>query len=210
MAALFVLVAGGAAWLWLPTGCAAVLSLALLLLYAFVLRFFRHPRREPSELDPGLLLAPADGTVVAIEPVWEGEHLEEQRIQLSIFMSIWDIHVNWFPTGGTVSYFRHHPGKHLVAWHPKSSTDNERTTTVLTTDGGERILFRQIAGILARRIVSYAIPGNRFERGQQCGFIKFGSRVDVLLPVGCEILVALDDKTVGACTPIARLTPSNP
>ena len=156
------------------------------------------------------MLAPADGTIVAIEEVYEDEILSEKRIQVSIFMSIWNIHINWYPVAGLVEYFRHHPGRFLVAWHPKSSTDNERTTTVVRTPVGHRILFRQIAGFVARRIVSYSHDGLEAKRGRECGFIKFGSRVDVFLPVGSDVHVGLGDKTVGMRTLIARMPEVSP
>lgn len=120
----------------------------------------------------------ADGTIVALEEVEEKEYFKDNRIVVSVFMSIWNVHINWFPVSGTVDYFRHHHGLFLVAWHPKSSEDNERTTTVVDM-GGQKIMFRQIAGMVARRIVSYARVGHRVEQNSQCGFIKFGSRVDL-------------------------------
>lgn len=169
----------------------------------FVTSFFRTPSRELKQ-EKGTVFSPADGTVVALEEVRENEYFKDNRIVVSIFMSIWNVHVNWFPVGGTVDYFRHHHGLFLVAWHPKSSEDNERTTTVVDT-GGEKILFRQIAGLVARRIVSYARVGHRAEQNSQCGFIKFGSRVDLFLPTDSEILVRLGDKVVGTQTRIARL-----
>ena len=128
----------------------------------------------------------------------------DTRIVVSVFMSIWNVHVNWFPVSGTVDYFRHHHGMFMVAWHPKSSEDNERTTTVIDM-GGQKILFRQIAGLVARRIVSYARVGGRAEQNTQCGFIKFGSRVDLFLPTDADVQVRLGDKVVGTQTLIARL-----
>lgn len=196
--------------LWLGVAVAVAGGLAVL----FECRFFRVPERQvmvPAGGDGGecdarrAVLAPADGTVVAIEEVHEGEVLGEKRIQVSIFMSIWNVHINWYPVGGQVDYFRYHPGRFLVAWHPKSSTDNERTTTVVRTETGHRILFRQIAGFVARRIVNYAREGEAAERGGECGFIKFGSRVDLFLPVESEVCVQMGDKTTGMQTVIARL-----
>ena len=130
--------------------------------------------------------------------------IKDNRIVVSVFMSIWNVHINWFPVSGTVDYFRHHHGLFLVAWHPKSSEDNERTTTVVDM-GGQKIMFRQIAGMVARRIVSYARVGHRVEQNSQCGFIKFGSRVDLFLPLDADIRVKLGDKVVGTQTLIARL-----
>jgi phosphatidylserine decarboxylase len=173
------------------------------LLYIFLLRFFRFPDR-PQLTDDGVLYAPADGTVVVIEKTHEGEFFKDERIQVSIFMSVWNVHINWYPMKGVVEYFRHHHGKFMVAWHPKSSTENERTTVVLN-NGTTKILVRQIAGLLARRIVCYAKEGENIEQNQQLGFIKFGSRVDILLPVGTKIEVSLNQKTTGGQTVIARL-----
>lgn len=172
------------------------------LLYIFLLRFFRFPSR-PQLSDDGVLYAPADGTIVVIEKTVESEFFKDERIQVSIFMSVWNVHINWFPIKGVVEYFRHHHGKFLVAWHPKSSTENERTTVVLSNDK-TKILLRQIAGFLARRIVCYASEGMNVQQNQQMGFIKFGSRVDIFLPVGTKVEVALKQKTVGGQTVIAR------
>lgn len=172
------------------------------LLYIFLLRFFRFPSR-PQLSDDGVLYAPADGTIVVIEKTVESEFFKDERIQVSIFMSVWNVHINWFPIKGVVEYFRHHHGKFLVAWHPKSSTENERTTVVLSNDK-TKILLRQIAGFLARRIVCYASEGMGVQQNQQMGFIKFGSRVDIFLPVGTKVEVALNQKTVGGQTVIAR------
>lgn len=206
--ALIAIVAAVAAVRFLPLWLSIAIVVAVLLKVMFVCRFFRVPvRNVPAELaeDPRAVLAPADGTIVAVEEVYEDEILSEKRIQVSIFMSVWNIHINWYPVSGMVEYFRHHPGKFLVAWHPKSSTDNERTTTVVRTPAGQRVLFRQIAGFVARRIVSYAHNGLEADRGRECGFIKFGSRVDVFLPLGSEVCVGMGDKTTGMRTLLARL-----
>lgn len=206
--ALIAIVAAVAAVRFLPLWLSIAIVVAVLLKVMFVCRFFRVPvRNVPAELaeDSWAVLAPADGTIVAVEEVYEDEILSEKRIQVSIFMSVWNIHINWYPVSGMVEYFRHHPGKFLVAWHPKSSTDNERTTTVVRTPAGQRVLFRQIAGFVARRIVSYAQNGLEAERGRECGFIKFGSRVDVFLPLGSEVCVGMGDKTTGMRTLLARL-----
>jgi len=174
------------------------------LLFAFLLRFFRFPNR-PQLTEDGVLYAPADGTIVVIEKTQEDEFFKDERIQVSIFMSVWNVHINWYPIKGVVEYFRHHHGKFLVAWHPKSSTENERTTVVLN-DGKNKVLLRQIAGFLARRIVCYAKEGETVAQNQQMGFIKFGSRVDIFLPVGTKVEVELNQKTVGGQTIIARLS----
>lgn len=173
------------------------------LLFLFLLRFFRFPNR-PRFTDEGILYAPADGTVVVIENAQEDEFFKDERLQVSIFMSVWNVHINWYPIKGVVEYFRHHHGKFLVAWHPKSSTENERTTVVLN-NGSTKILLRQIAGFLARRIVCYATEGENVDQNTQMGFIKFGSRVDIFLPVGTKVEVSLNQKTVGGQTIIAKL-----
>ncbi len=209
--ALVLIVLAGAGWFFLPRGWAFWLSLLFLLLLLFVIRFFRVPFRPVSGgNEEGIVYSPADGTVVAIETTDETEYLGERRIQVSVFMSIWNIHINWFPVGGTVEYFRYHPGKFLVAWHPKSSEENERTTTVVRMKNGTRVLFRQIAGMVARRIVSYAREGDWYRQNAECGFIKFGSRVDVFLPVDAEICVKLEDKVIGTQTVLARLKSEKP
>ncbi|MCD7962779.1 MAG: phosphatidylserine decarboxylase family protein [Rikenellaceae bacterium] len=194
---------GAISFIFLEPVIAYPVSAIFFLLFLFVIRFFRVPSREMS-ISEGDVFSPADGTVVAIEKVFESEYLNEERIQVSVFMSIWNIHINWFPVGGTVEYFKHHHGKYMVAWHPKSSEKNERTTTIVNT-GKEKILFRQIAGYVARRIVSYAVVGRNAGQNTQCGFIKFGSRVDVLLPLNAEICVDIDQKVTGTETVIARL-----
>lgn len=189
--------------LLLPLWLGWTLCGAMLLVLLFVAAFFREPERAVVR-EEGVVFAPADGTVVVIEQVAENEFLAEDRIQVSVFMSLSNVHINWFPVGGRVVYFRYHHGKYMVAWHPKSSEDNERTTTVVDT-GRHTILFRQIAGLIARRIVSYAEEGKSVGQNDKCGFIKFGSRVDLMLPVGSEILVSIGDKVTGSQTPIARL-----
>lgn len=173
------------------------------LLFIFLLRFFRFPNR-PQLSDDGVLYAPADGTVVVIEKTFEDEFFKDERIQVSIFMSVWNVHINWYPIKGVVEYFRHHHGKFMVAWHPKSSTENERTTVVVN-NGTTKILLRQIAGLLARRIVCYAKEGEKVDQNQQMGFIKFGSRVDIMLPLDAKVDVSLNQKTTGGQTIIARL-----
>ncbi len=192
-------------WLFLPSWVGAPLTFCFVLILAFVIRFFRVPTR-PLLSDDEAVFAPCDGTVVAIEEVYEGEYFKERRIQVSIFMSIWNVHINYFPVSGQVEYFKHHYGKFLVAWHPKSSEENERTTTVVGR--GERaVLFRQIAGYVARRIVSYAKEGNQATQNTECGFIKFGSRVDLFLPIDAKICIGLNDKVAGTQTVIARFAP---
>jgi len=173
-------------------------------LLGIVLQFFRNPKISPT-LHDEQVICPADGKVVVIEETEEGEYLKDRRIQVSIFMSPFNVHVNRNPVAGTVKYYKYHPGKYLVAWDPKSSTDNERTTVVVETPHGVPVLFRQIAGALARRIVCYAKEGDVVEQGQQFGFIKFGSRVDVFLPLGTEIKVNLGDTVKGGITVLAEV-----
>lgn len=187
-------------WTWIPVVLISVLYIS------FNFRFFRVPNRPTFEENNTIVFAPADGTIVAIEEVYEDEYLKENRIQVSVFMSIWNIHINWFPVGGEVKYRKHHNGNFKVAWHPKSSTENERVTTVVDT-GNDLILFRQIAGYVARRIVNYAVvdPAISFRQCEECGFIKFGSRVDLFLPLDSVINVKLNDKVVGTQTQIAHI-----
>ena len=179
-------------------------SILLVLFWFFIVAFFREPRRVKIH-DAELVFAPCDGRVVVTEMVHESEYLDREMLQISIFMSITNVHMNWVPVGGTVEYFKYHPGRFLVAWHPKSSTENERTTTVVRTPDGKEVLFRQIAGLIARRIVSYMKVGSKVEQNSVCGFIKFGSRIDILLPKDTELLVEIGDPVVGSQTPIARL-----
>lgn len=188
---------------FLPCWITIIVAIIALLAVTFVSAFFREPAR-PLHQDPNTVFSACDGKVVVIEEVEENEFLNGKCIQVSVFMSLTNVHVNWFPVGGKVLYFKHHHGKFMVAWHPKSSEDNERTTTVVEC-GKHRILFRQIAGFVARRIVSYAVVGNTAEQNSKCGFIKFGSRIDLFLPTDSEILVKLGDKVTGSQTPIAKL-----
>lgn len=180
----------------------ALLSAVIFLL---LLNFFRSPfRRFPYDSE-GLVIAPADGTIVAIEEVDENEILHRPCLQVSIFMSVFNVHANWFPVNGTVKYVSHQDGRFMAAYLPKSSVENERSAVVITTRNGIEVMARQIAGALARRIVTYAKPGDTCHVDEQMGFIKFGSRVDVYLPVGTEVLVEMDQKVTGNQTPIARL-----
>lgn len=174
------------------------------LLFLIVLQFFRSPRRL-TNINDQHVICPADGKVVVIEEAEETEYLKDKRIQISIFMSPINVHVNRNPITGIVKYFKYHPGKYLVAWHPKSSTDNERTTIVVENEQGTPVLFRQIAGALARRIVWYIKEGSQVKQGEQFGFIKFGSRIDVYLPLDAEVNVKLGDVVKGGITVIADL-----
>ncbi|HKL39974.1 MAG TPA: phosphatidylserine decarboxylase family protein [Cryomorphaceae bacterium] len=173
-----------------------------------VMQFFRIPKRDVTRGDD-LVICPADGKVVVIEETEETEYLKERRIQVSIFMSPLNVHINWFPINGIVSYFKYHAGKYLVAWHPKSSTENERTTVAVKHPNGTEILFRQIAGAVARRIICYAKKDAPASQSNEFGFIKFGSRVDVFLPLDSDIKVKLDDKVTGSVTVLAVLPKAN-
>lgn len=172
-------------------------------LFIVIVQFFRSPIKK-IQIDNDAVLCPVDGKVVVIEETEETEYFKDKRIQVSIFMSPINVHVTRNPISGIVTFFKYHPGKFLVAWHPKSSTDNERTTIVVKKDNGVEVLFRQIAGALARRIVWYVKEEQAVTQGDEFGFIKFGSRVDVFLPLGTKINVAIGDKTVGGKTVIAR------
>ena len=183
-----------------------ILSGFSLFIYLMMVNFFRSPKRVfPSDDVEKIVVAPADGKVVVIEEVFEPDHFKDKRIQLSIFMSPLNVHANWYPVDGVVKRVEHQDGKHLKAWLPKASTDNERSLVVIETPEGTEILVRQIAGAMARRIVTYAEPGEECFIDQHMGFIKFGSRVDVYLPLGTEICVDLEQKTVGNETIIAKL-----
>lgn len=175
------------------------------LLFVTIVQFFRSPKLMITQ-DANSVLCPADGKVVVIEETDEPEFLKDKRLQVSVFMSPVNVHVNRNPISGVVKYFKYHPGKYLVAWHPKSSTENERTTVVTeTTDGKHQVLFRQIAGALARRIVWYVKEGDNVEQGEQFGFIKFGSRVDVFLPIGSKVSVEIGEVVKGGRTVLAEL-----
>ncbi|MBX2961579.1 MAG: phosphatidylserine decarboxylase family protein [Cyclobacteriaceae bacterium] len=171
--------------------------------YLIVLQFFRNPIFTVQK-NPKQVIAPADGKVVVIEEAEETEYLKSKRKQISIFMSPINVHINRMPVGGSISYYRYHAGKYLVAWHPKSSTENERTTVVAKMDNGVEVLFRQIAGALARRIKCYVTEGQKLEQGQEFGFIKFGSRVDIFLPLDAKVKVSLGEKTTGGKTILAE------
>lgn len=178
------------------------LELVVLFLLIMILQFFRNPKRH-AIIDDNHVLAPVDGQVVVIEEVFEPEYFKDKRLQVSIFMSPINVHVTRYPVNGKVKYSKYHPGKYLVAWHPKASTENERTTIVVENEVFGEILYRQIAGALAKRIVNYAVEGTNVVQGTDAGFIKFGSRVDIYLPLGTKINVGLKQKAIGAKTIIA-------
>ncbi|MDR1678190.1 MAG: phosphatidylserine decarboxylase family protein [Prevotellaceae bacterium] len=185
---------------------AVVINICLsVLAFSFFLFFFRNPAREVEIDDPSLIIAPADGTIVVIEPTDENEYFHDRRIQVSIFMSVFSVHANWYPINGIVKFVKHHSGRHMAAYLPKSSTENERATVVIESESKTEILMRQIAGALARRIVTYAHAGKHCDINEHLGFIKFGSRVDLFLPLDSEIYVQIGEKTVGNETVIARL-----
>lgn len=183
-------------WIWSATSI-------LVILWLLIALFFREPRRK-AERDENLIYAPCDGRVVVTEVVFEGEHIKEEMMHISIFMSVSNVHVNWLPIGGKVEYFKHHDGKFIVAWNPKSSELNERTSTVIRHHNGERFMIRQVAGYVARRIVSYMSEGVQVKQCDKMGFIKFGSRIDILMPKGVTPLVKIGDKTIGAESVIAK------
>ncbi|HEY4629565.1 MAG TPA: phosphatidylserine decarboxylase family protein [Flavobacterium sp.] len=179
-----------------------LIQISALLVLIIILQFFRNPKRTVI-LNENQMLAPVDGKVVVIEEVFEGEYFKDKRLQISIFMSPINVHVTRYPLSGIVKFSKYHPGKFLVAWHPKASEENERTTIVIENKTFGEILYRQIAGALARRIVNYAEEGMQVIQGTDAGFIKFGSRVDIFLPLGTPINVVLNQKAIGGKTIIA-------
>lgn len=186
-----------------PTATVLMVVVSLVV-FGLVVQFFRIPLRKLT-LDERQIVAPADGTVVVIEETVEGEYFNTPRRQVSIFMSPLNVHVNLNPVTGTVRYFKYYPGKYLVAWHPKSSTENERTSIVIELANGMEVLLRQIAGAMARRIVWYVKEGQAVQQGAELGFIKFGSRVDMFLPLDAKIVVKMGEKTKGGVTVVAEL-----
>lgn len=185
---------------WVET----LVLIASLVVYLLVLQFFRNPKRY-FQVDDNKVLAPADGKIVVIEEIEEGEYFKDKRIQISIFMSPLNVHVNRYPVSGVVKYAKYHPGAYLVAWHPKSSLLNERTSVVVQNPAGEQVMYKQIAGALARRIIMYAKEGLKVAQGRDSGFIRFGSRVDIILPVDARILVKVGDKARGGEQVLAEL-----
>lgn len=175
------------------------------LLFFLIIQFFRNPKRN-TEVNNAHVIAPVDGKVVVIEEVFEKEYFKDKRLMVSVFMSPINVHVTRHPIGGIVKYSKYHPGKYLVAWHPKSSEENERTTVVVENDTVGEILYRQIAGALAKRIVNYAKEGEKVVQGSDSGFIKFGSRVDVYLPLGTPLKVKLNQKVKGGISLIAEVS----
>lgn len=184
---------------WLQKGI-QILALIFLIL---ILQFFRNPRRY-TQINENHILAPVDGKVVVIEEVYEEEYFKDKRLQVSIFMSPINVHVTRYAIGGKIAFSKYHPGKYLVAWHPKASTENERTTVVIENETFGKVLYRQIAGALARRIVNYAKEGQQVVQGTDAGFIKFGSRVDLFLPIGSKVNVQLNQTVKGGITIISE------
>lgn len=193
-------------WLFMPTvAIPVVLSSLSLLCYSFVFNFFRSPKRVFHDTRKNCVVSSADGRVVVVERTFEPEFIKSEAIQISVFMSPLNVHANWFPVDGEVVYTAHHPGRFMSAWLPKSSTENERSTIGIIATNGAKITVRQVAGAMARRIVTYAEPGIEANIDDHLGFIKFGSRVDIYIPVDSEILVKPEDTTRGGVTPIAYL-----
>ena len=188
-------------WLWVPVACVSVVF------YLLVVNFFRSPRRFFPGDPVNAVVASADGEVVALEETFESEFLMCRCIQLSVFMSPLNVHANWFPVNGEVVYARHHNGRFQAAYLPKSSTENERSTVVIRTPSGQLVLMRQVAGAMARRIVTYAKPGDEASIEDHMGFIKFGSRIELYLPLDTSIYVKIGDKTVGGITQVGLLHP---
>jgi phosphatidylserine decarboxylase len=206
LAVLFGVLVNGICFYFFPNSMPVKvfgIVLSAFVLY-IILQFFRLPIFDVKK-DGGIVLSPADGKVVVIEEVEESEYFKDKRIQVSIFMSPFNVHVNRNPVDGKVCYAKYHPGLYLVAWHPKSSTENERTTVVYEHSSGVKILMRQIAGALARRIVYYVKEQDQVEQGAEMGFIKFGSRVDLFLPIGTKINVGLNEVVKGGISNIATL-----
>lgn len=211
VSALFVALATVPLWLLVrPLTWAITVTAVLGVLWVLLLNFFRSPRRQFKGDETNAVVASADGKVVALEETYEDEYLHGPAIQLSVFMSVFNVHANWFPVNGEVVYTKHHPGRFMAAYLPKSSTENERSTTVIRTPEGQLVLVRQIAGAMARRIVTYARPGDEASIQDHLGFIKFGSRVDIYLPKGTDIFVNIGDTTTGGITQVARLNPNAP
>lgn len=192
-------------WLFMPPFTLPIIFTAISAVsYIFVFNFFRSPKRKYQGIRKNIVVSSVDGKVVAIEKVKEKEYLKEEAIMLSVFMSPFNVHANWYPVDGRVEYVRHHRGRFLAAYLPKASEENERSTVGIVTDSGRRLTLRQIAGAMARRIVTYARRGMLSTIDGHLGFIKFGSRVDLYLPLDAEILVKMHQKVKGGVTPVAR------
>lgn len=201
-----LLMLNGTAWIFMrPIQVPLVLTIASAVIYGFVFNFFRCPRRHYTGERKNMVVSSVDGKVVVIEKVEEPEYIKGPAIQVSVFMSPLNVHANWFPTDGTVKYVRHHRGRFMSAYLPKASLQNERSTIGIRTKGGDNITVRQVAGAIARRIVTYAKRGENADIDNHLGFIKFGSRVDIFLPIHSKVLVTLGQTTRGGLTPLALL-----
>lgn len=198
------------AWLLIvPVQIPIVFSSISAVIYLLVLNFFRSPRRQFHGDEENIVVSSVDGKVVALEETFEKEFLKTRCIQLSVFMSVLNVHANWFPVNGKVLRVRHFRGRYMSAYLPKSSIENEHSSILIKSDAGPMIVANQVAGAVARRIVTYAEPGDTASIADHLGFIKFGSRVDIFLPLGTEVFVKIGDKTTGGITPVARLKPTN-
>ncbi len=196
-------------WIWVESKIPAIiLTVIFVVVYMFAVNFFRSPRRKFNGDPVDAVVSSADGKVVACEEVYEPEYLKCNCIQFSVFMSILNVHANWFPVNGEVIFSTHHKSRFLAAYLPKSSTENERGTVVIRTPQGQLVLMRQVAGAMARRIVTYATPGIEASIEDHMGFIKFGSRIDLYLPLGTEILSKIGDTVTGGVTQVGRLRPT--
>ena len=203
---LILTVVNVSAWMFIrPVAIPWTFSAVSAITYLFVVNFFRSPRRTFHGDRENVVVSSVDGTVVALEEVFEPEVLKRKVRMLSVFMSVVNVHANWFPLNGEVVYVRHHAGRFLSAYLPKSSTENERSTIGIIAENGQKVTVRQVAGAMARRIVTYAREGEKADIDEHLGFIKFGSRVDIYLPVDADILVKLEQKTSGGLTPLAAL-----
>lgn len=203
-------VVNAAAWMFIrPAVIPIVFSSLSAIIYGLIVNFFRSPRRKFQGDPTDLVVSSVDGTVVALEETFEHEYLKRPMIQLSVFMSIFNVHANWFPVNGRVFKVRHFKGRYMSAYLPKSSIENEHSSVLIRAEGGQWIVVNQVAGAVARRIVTYAEHDEECSIEDHMGFIKFGSRVDIFLPLDSEILVKIGDKTTGGVTPVARLKKSN-
>lgn len=203
---LIMIVINLSAWMFIrPAVIPIVFSSISAILYLLIVNFFRSPRRTFRGDRENVVVSSVDGTVVALEEVFEPEVLRRKVRMVSVFMTVFNVHANWFPVDGEVIYARHHSGRFQAAYLPKSSTENERSTVVIRTTGGQLVLMRQVAGAMARRIVTYAKPGDEASVEDHMGFIKFGSRIDLYLPLGTEIFVKIGDATVGGVTQVGLL-----
>ena len=207
---LMLAVVNAAAWMFIrPAVIPIVFSSLSAIIYGLIVNFFRSPRRKFQGDPTDLVVSSVDGTVVALEETFEHEYLKRPMIQLSVFMSIFNVHANWFPVNGRVFKVRHFNGRYMSAYLPKSSIENEHSSVLIRAEGGQWIVVNQVAGAVARRIVTYAEHDEECSIEDHMGFIKFGSRVDIFLPLDSEILVKIGDKTTGGVTPVARLKKSN-